>query len=146
MAQRDQARREVDNLRMLGGYGQEEAWKKYKCLRNKCTGMVPRDTVKSTMNFIRRSGDGRSAWKVVNSMHKSNQGEEIRLVEGEQIVREERLVADKFNEHFIEKIENLRARIDESQREDPLSRLIDKKTGLKFSLRGVTELEAMEAH
>ena len=62
-------------------------------------------------------------------------------------ITDEQIIADKFNMHFVEKINNLKSKIDQEYVSDPLEKLEKKlkNKSLKFDLKRVTEKSLKEA-
>ena len=94
------------------------------------------NSIEFNNNKIEEAKDENEVWKVVNDVIQPKKENEWVLREDDVIIKEELIIADTFNKHFIDKIEVLKANIDPEYVEDPLQRLEAKmkKKNLKFKL------------
>ena len=133
-----------DNLRkeMKRSPGEKKILhERYKKLRNRITNAVRKDNINYNGDRIRRAKKDDEVWKVVNEIMKPKEDKTWILKEGEEIITDEKEIADIFNQFFINKIETLKKNIDKTQIRDPLEKLEEKvkHRGLKFTLRQVSE-------
>ena len=91
------------------------------------------------------ANDENEVWKVVNDVIKPKKENEWMLKEEEKEIKDEQIIADTFNKFFIDKIDALKANIDQEYIEDPLERLEAKlkKKNLVFKLKKIRKKELM---
>ena len=137
MKERDEARRELKR-----SPGEKKILhEKYKKLRNRTTQQIRRDTIKGNGKRIEEANGENELWKVVKEINAPRREVSWTLTENNQTITDEKEIAEKFNHYFIDKIEELKDRIDPNMVRDPLGKLRAKMEGknLKFTLKTVTE-------
>ena len=108
---------------------------------DRVTHQIREDVKKANGKKIDEANNETEYWKVVNDITKPNNNSKWKLKndKGEDI-EDEKEIAETFNSFFVTKIENLKATIDESIKDDPL-KLLKKKVenkNLNFCLKTVT--------
>ena len=126
---------ERDRMRILAGKSTDPDrtifYEQYRKLRNKCVGLVKKESNGATLALIQGKEGGRNIWKAVNSMTRRKGTENITLrMAGEDINNVER-VSEEFNKFFIAKIRGRREGITPNG-DDPLTRL---NLHMKMSIR-----------
>ena len=120
--------------------------KQYKVIRNKTARQVKRDTRSGTQQKIMSASNSTSAlWRIANSKKHSST---IVLEEDGKEIKEEEEVASVINNHFVNKIANLRNRVNADIAEDPLLKLRSKTKSSDFkhfTLQNVTEADVIRA-
>ena len=114
---------------------------KYKKLRNEVTNKIRQDVKNSNGIRIEAAKSENEMWKVVNEISKPREEPKWSIKDGEKVCTNEEEIANKFNDHFIEKVANLKEGIDKAKVIEPLDKLkarMDKKN-LKFTLKTVSE-------
>ena len=120
---------------------------RYKKLRNKVTNNIRRDKIQQNGERIEKAGREDEIWKIVNELTKPKEDKRWILKEGEQDITDEKEIAEIFNSYFIDKIEDLKKNIDNSQVKDPTEKLREKvkNKNLHFKIRTVTEEKVSKA-
>ena len=77
---------------------------KYKKLRNKVTQNIRKDNYDHNNNIIEKATSEGELWKITNEVIKPKSDNTIRLVVNGITIEEESLVAETFNNYFIDKI------------------------------------------
>ena len=137
MKERDEARRQLKR-----SPGENKILhEKYKRLRNRTTQQIRRDAVKANGKRIEEANNESEVWKVVKEINTPRSESNWTLIDNNITITEEREIAETFNNYFVEKIANLKARIDPNRVKEPLNKLKNKVRGknLNFSLKTVTE-------
>ena len=134
---RDQAR--IDIKRSPGE--KKVLHEKYKKLRNKTTKKIRSDTIKANGKRIEEAKNEGEVWNVIREINSPRNEDTWALKENDEIITNEKKIAEKFNHYFIDKIEALKARIDPNKVKEPLNKLRAKMEGknLNFTLKTVTE-------
>lgn len=114
---------------------------KYKRLRNRTTQQIRKDAVRANGKRIEEAKNENEVWRVVKEINTPRSESKWTLIDNNVTITEEIEIAETFNHYFIEKIEDLKAKIDPSMVKEPLGKLRSKMKGkkLKFSLKTVTE-------
>ena len=114
---------------------------KYKKLRNRINSLVKSDTIKYNNTRVEQAKDENELWKIVKEITKPKEENKWSLKEENEIITDEADIAEIFNTFFIQKIQDIKENIDQSQAQDPTTKLKEdlKDKNLKFSLRQVSE-------
>ena len=106
----------------------------YKHLRNKCLSLIRRDNINHNLERVRRGGQA-AAWSVINHLTGKSRGHELPLPSGAGSAKQ---AADLANNHYIEKVHNLRKdlRTNMSSKE-----LAPSDSGFKFHCIGANALK-----
>ena len=138
--------RNCARLRVMAGKRSErpQLWKEYTKIRNKCTRGIRKDTQKATVDFITNAHGQQNVWKVVNSMTRTEDETNIKLVGSGGDTVEDGEIPDVFNRYFVNKIQTLHQNIPNERRVDPLELIRGEKslkgeTKRKFSINTVSE-------
>ena len=137
MKERDLARRELKR-----SPGETKILhERYKKLRNKTMKQIRKDTIEANGKRIEEANNESEVWKVVKEINAPKNENYWALIEENETITDEKIIAEKFNHYFVNKIEDLKARIDPTKVKEPLSKLKKKMEGknLSFTLKTVTE-------
>ena len=77
---------------------------------------------------IDEAGDENEVWKVAKDIINPNNETEWSMNVNNKKTEDKEEIANAFNTHFVEKINNLKANIDPNLKEDPLLRLKNAQT------------------
>ncbi len=139
MAERDSARRQINST-------PGDRWialQKYKTLRNRVTKQIREEIIQANGKRMDEASSESEYWKIIKDINDPPSVNNWKLVcsdDSETVIVNEEEIATKFNEHFVNKIELLKANIDTSLKTDPLQfleRKVENKN-LKFSLKTVS--------
>ena len=108
----------------------------YKRLRNKCLSLVRRDNINHNLERVRRGGQA-AAWSVINHLTGKSRGHELPLPSGADSAKQ---AADLANDHYIEKVINLRKDLKTNMSSQELA---PSDSGFKFHCIGVNALEKL---
>ena len=103
----------------------------YKRLRNKCLSLIRRDNINHNLERVRRGGQA-AAWSVINHLTGKSRGHELPLPSGAGSAKE---AADLANNHYIEKVLNLRKDLKTNMSSQELA---PSDSGFKFHCIGVS--------
>jgi hypothetical protein len=139
MAERDSARRQIKST-------PGDRWialQKYKTLRNRVTKQIREEVIHANGKRMDEASSESEYWKIIKDINDPPSVNSWKLLcsnDSETVIVNEAEIATKFNEHFVDKIENLKANIDTSLKTDPLQFLKKKveNLNLKFSLKTVS--------
>ena len=134
---------ERDKARLAINRAAGEKWialKKYKTLRNRVTQKIRTDAINANGKKIDEATSESDYWKVVNDIVKPNGDSNWKLKEEGKIIEDEKEIAETMNDFFVNKIEDLKVKIDDTLKSDPLEQLKKKveRKNLKFSLKTVS--------
>ena len=133
MKKRDHTRNSIKNA---SGQNKTVLMQQYKSLRNKVTSQIRKETIDYNNNRIEEANNEKELWRVANEVINPKKEEsdwKIKNKDGETLT-DEKEVAESFNGFFIDKIENLKNKIDPNLVEDPLVKLKEKLKDLKSTL------------
>ena len=120
MKERDMARSEIK-------HSSGDKWialQKYRTLRNRVTGQVRNDVRNENGKRIDEACNESEYWNVVNDIIKPKNDTKWKLEDSDHNdITNEEVIATKFNEFFVNKIEDLKANIDPNLKTDPLIHL-----------------------
>ena len=139
MQDQDQARSNLRNQNLTFAE-RKSLTMKYRKLRNKANEMLKRDKKAANAERIAKAKSESEVWKIISDITNPSNKEEIKIFVNDILISDEKEVADKFNEFFVDKIKNLKDNIDPSKIVDPLLHLKKKmsKKNLKFELQPVS--------
>ena len=85
-------------------------------------------------------------WRIANNVIKPKDQSSIKLNINGKIINDEKEVAEKFNEFFVEKIALLKQDIDKTLIKDPLEKLANKMKNNKnrFSLKKISQSKLLK--
>ena len=137
MSERDSARRQIKST-------SGDKWialQKYKTLRNRVTKQVRDEVILANGKRIDEAKSETEYWKIIKDINDPPTINKWKLINPDDSETEnEEEVANKFNAHFVNKIEVLKANIDINLKTDPfqfLEKSVENKN-LKFSLKTVS--------
>ena len=145
---------ERDNLRKtaasLSGPERHIMRKKYKTKRNLASRMVKRDTRGAAQKRILEAENStKELWNLANRRFKKKSRSELELLEKDRKVTSNQEVADVLNKFFVDKIDNLKNKVNTKwQHPDPLTKLKEKtkrEDFPHFDLKTVNEAEVIKA-
>ena len=112
----------------------------FRRIRNRVNSLIKRDRA---LNSELALQNGINPFRVANSLLGKNQtkDEKIQLKEGEQRVEKEEEVASIINEFFIQKVKDLKKKIDPNLKERPTHRLKGIKSSFKFQFVSVDHVQ-----
>ena len=137
MAQRDIARKEMKTTP-----GEKRILlEKYRKLRNRATSLINKDRLNQNSKRIDEANNESEFWKIVKDITKPNVENIWKLENETETITGDAKVAEELNNFFVNKIANLKDKIDKTNIEDPLDKLRSKMAdrNLKFALKTVTE-------
>ena len=110
-------------------------------LRNKANCLIKNDCRNFNNERMRNANDENEIWRIASEITKPKNESEWKMKDNNDIIIDEQVIADKFNNHFVEKIKKLKSKIDQDFVSDPLEKLKNKlkNNSLKFDLKLVTE-------
>ena len=113
---------------------------RYKQLRNKAISQIRKDSILMNGAKISEAKNEGETWRIVNDIVKPKSSIIIIITGPDGDISDEQEVADAFNTFFVKKIEDLKAKIDPNQKNDPLEKVKErvKNKNLHFSLKTVT--------
>ena len=113
---------------------------KYKKLRNKVNSQIRKDNIYYNNERIKKANDENEIWKVAKEITNPRNVSSWSMLNGKEEEIDEQIIADTFNNHFINKIRNLKEKNDPKDDEDPLERLSKKLANLRttFNLKQVS--------
>ena len=120
--QRDRCRSKIKGA---GPTEKQILFEKYKKLRNKVNSQIRKDNIYYNNERIKKADNENEIWKVAQEITNPKNSNEwtMKCGDGKSTINDEQIIADTFNTHFTEKIENLKKKTDEKITEDPLSKL-----------------------
>ena len=142
MKERDLLKREIAKVKRSGATKKavRESWEKYKRSRNKTTRCARRDVRDSlTKKIMNNKDDARVLWKIVKDASKTSTKESLRLKEDGHEIKDEKMAANIMNKHFIDKIDGIKRRIDQTRVKDPYFHLRKPLHRPKMELHTVSE-------
>ena len=98
----------------------------YKQLRNKAINQMRTDTRNQNADRLTKAKNEGEVWKIVNEIIKPKSSPHIVLNTNDGELTDDLEIANKFNEYFIQKIEDLKEKIDPTLIKDPLARIHEK--------------------
>ena len=109
---------------------------KYRKLRNKANEQIRKDKKAANEDRIAKAKSKAEVWRIISEISDPKAKEEIKLVEQDKLISDEKEVANKLNEFFVDKIKVLIENIEVSKVVDPLKILREKmsKSNLNFEL------------
>ena len=118
----------------------------YKQLRNKTINQMRTDTRNQNAGRLAGAKNEGEVWKVVNEIIKPKSSPHIVLTTKEGEMTDDLEVAGRFNEYFVQKIEDLKEKIDQTHIKNPLTKIQEKTKhkNLSFSLKRVTVKEVVK--
>ena len=143
MRERDETRKKIPKASEQEKIGLRAT---YKQLRNKAINQMRTDTRNQNADRLANAKNEGEVWKIVNEIIKPKSSPQIVLSTNEGEVTDDLEIANKFNEYFIQKIEDLKEKIDPTLIKDPLARIQEKtkRKNLSFSLKKITEKEVVK--
>ena len=116
------------------------ALQKYRSLRNRVTSQIRKDVITENGKKIDSANDESEYWHVVNGIINPKTEPSWKLNEDGNDVTDEKDIAESFNNFFVSKTDGIKAKIDNTIKDDPLIRLKKKveNKNLKFLLKTVS--------
>ena len=96
---------------------------KYKKLRNKVNIQIRKDNIYFNNEKIRKANNENEIWKVAQEITCPKNATEWSMKHEDKFTSDEQIIADCFNTHFTEKIDKLKEKEANIDKEDPLKRL-----------------------
>ena len=108
---------------------------RYKQLRNRTIAQIRNDTVQRNGEKIAKARNEGETWKIVNEIIKPKAQVTIVINGPNGEISKEQEVADAFNIYFVNKISNLKEKIDPNLIRDPLENVREKMRNRNLSLK-----------
>ncbi len=118
----------------------------FKALRNKVTSITRKEKRDNLGLRLENDSSSKNIWKIVNEQISPNEHSKVIIKENGKEVDNESETAKIFNQHFHDKIKNLRDRIDPTFVKDPLEKIDQKMSAKKrtlFNLKTVSEFKVL---
>lgn len=125
----------------------ENLMNKYRTLRNKVTSMTRKEKKDHLASRLDEDPSSKNIWKIINDQISDKRSSKVIIKENGKQIDSELETAQIFNQHFHDKIQNLRERIDPSFIKDPLSKMDQKMLGkerILFNLKTVSEYKVLK--
>ena len=108
--------------------------------------MTQEDNIDHNNNKIMEAKSESELWRIANNVIKPKDQSSIKLNINGKIINDEKEVAEKFNEFFVEKIALLKQDIDKTLIKDPLEKLANKMKNNKnrFSLKKISQSKLLK--
>ena len=138
MRKRDEARQAIKTAQAAQKSVMQQ---KYKILRNKVTSSIRKENIDYNNKRIIKAENESELWKITNEVTNPRKENEWKIKIKEEIISDEMIIANAFNDFFVTKIQKLKDSIDKDYIEDPLKKVRTKMkpNNSKFSLKKITQ-------